>query len=645
MCGLVAILNREGRRPAAALLEAMGERIAHRGPDDEGTHVEGAVGLHHRRLAIIDLVSGHQPMTVQGVTTVFNGEIYNYVELRDTLRQHGHRFETTSDTEVLLHAYLEYGIDFVKHLNGMFAFVLLDSRRQRLIAARDHFGVKPLYFYRDERVLLYASEIKALLAHPRVRAEVCAEGLRDYATFQYTLGATTLFKGISKLAPAHLHVVDLRSGELTSQRFWEPDFSGPLNWDEPQITERFTALLDDSVRLQMRSDVPVGTYLSGGLDSSTVTMAAARHAGEPLKTFTGAFREGPEYDESHYAELVARHAGARSYVIYPSQDDFVENLPRLVYHMDEPAAGPGLFPQYMVARLAQQHVKVCLGGQGADEMFAGYARYAVAYLEQAIKAAIQGGSEEGELAIPLEGMAPNLALLRQYVPMLKRFLQSGVFEPMARRYFRLVDRTEGMSELFTADFRASVDSEAAFARFAEIFNRPATPSYFDRMTYFDMMTSLPALLQVEDRVSMAVSLESRVPLLDRRVVDLMATVPPAIKFKGAEVKYLFKRAVTSLLPREILTRRDKMGFPVPLQEWARGKARSFFADTLLSRASRERGLLDTSVVERLIDHDQAYGRALWGALQLELWHQQFIDGAAWAHTREEMHRNAVVVHE
>ena len=628
MCGLVAILNRDGREAQAALLEAMGERIAHRGPDDEGTHVDGPVGLHHKRLAIIDLVTGHQPMTFQGVTTVFNGEIYNYLELRDALKQRGHRFETTSDTEVLLRAYVEYGVDFVKRLNGMFAFVLLDTRLKRVVAARDHFGIKPLYFFRDENVLLYASEIKALLVHPAVRAQVCAEGLHDYVTFQFTLGATTLFKGISKLAPSHLHVIDLQSGELTVERFWEPDFSGPLNWNEPQITEQFSALLDDSVRLQMRSDVPVGTYLSGGLDSSTVTMAAARHAGEPLKTFTGAFQEGPEYDESRYAQLVANRAGARSFVIYPTEQDFVEHLPRLVYHMDEPAAGPGLFPQFMVARLAKQHVKVCLGGQGADEMFAGYARYAVAYLEQAIKSAILGSSEEGALAIPLEGMAPNLALLKQYVPMLKRFLQSGVFEPMARRYFRLVDRTEGMSELFSGDFRASLDAEAAFTRFAEIFNRPATPSYFDRMTYFDMMTSLPALLQVEDRVSMAVSLESRVPLLDRRIVDLMATVPPAIKFKGGEVKHLFKRAVASLLPPEILAREDKMGFPVPLQHWARGKARSFFADTLLSRASQERGLLDTRVVERLIDHDQAFGRALWGALQLELWHQQFIDRAA-----------------
>jgi asparagine synthase (glutamine-hydrolysing) len=645
MCGLVALLNRDGLPADGALLTRMAERIAHRGPDDEGLHIDGPVGLFHKRLAIIDLVSGHQPMTLEHVTGVFNGEIYNFVELREELRARGHRFATTSDTEVMLRAYVEYGVDFVKHLNGMFAFVLLDARAGRLVAGRDHFGIKPLYYFANERVLVYASEIKALLAHPAVQARVCAQGMQDYATFQFTLGDTTLFDGIHKVPPAHLHVVNLRSPALHVERYWEPQFAFALDRSEREVTEELRALIDDSVRLQMRSDVPVGTYLSGGLDSSTVTMAASHHAGEPLKTFTGAFREGPEYDESRYAQLVAKAAGARSFVIYPTEDEFVAYLPKLVYHMDEPAAGPGLFPQYMVARLAKEHVKVCLGGQGADEIFAGYARYSVAYLEQAMKAAIHGESEEGGLAIPLEGMANSLSLLKQYAPMVKRFLQSGVFGPMARRYFRLVDRTEGMQELFSPDFRAALDLERQFERFREIFERPATPSYFDRMTYFDMMTSLPALLQVEDRVSMAVSLESRVPLLDRRIVDLMATIPPGIKFKAGEVKYLFKRAVGTLLPPQVLARTDKMGFPVPLQQWARGKARDFFADTLLSRACRERGVFDVGAVRRLIQEDQAYGRALWGVLQLELWYQQFIDRVPLVARQQEKSANAFVVHQ
>ena len=625
MCGLVGIIHRDGSPVDAGVLRAMADRLAHRGPDGEGQHLEGGVGLHHKRLAIIDLHTGRQPMSFAGVTVVFNGEVYNYVELREALARRGHRFETASDTEVLLRAYLEHGVDFVRHLNGMFACLILDSRLNRLVAARDHFGIKPLYYRVDERHVLYASEIKALLAHPDVRAEVCPQGLQDYVTFQYTLGDSTMFRGIRKLPPAHVQVVDLASGRVHTERYWEPDFSAHAPLREDEVVEQLRELLADSVRLQMRSDVPVGAYLSGGLDSSTVTLLAARHSRGPLKTFTGAFKEGPDYDESRWAQIVANAAGARSYLVYPGEDDFVDTLPALVYHMDEPAAGPGLFPQFMVSRLARQHVKVCLGGQGADEIYAGYARYSVAYLEQAIKAAVMGGSEEGALAIPIEDMARGLGSLRRYVPMLKRFLERDLFAPMDQRYFRLVDRTEGMLEIYTPEFRGQHDAEAMFARYAAVFNRPATPSYFDRMTYFDMMTSLPALLQVEDRVSMAVSLESRVPLLDRRMVDLMCRIPPNVKFRSAEIKYIFKRAVETTLPREVLQREDKMGFPVPLQHWARGRARDFFHDVLLSRACRERGLFDPAAVERLIDQDRAYGRALWGLLQLELWHQTFID--------------------
>lgn len=628
MCGIVGVVNLDRTPVDSVLLKRMADRIAHRGPDEEGSFTRPGIGLYHKRLAIIDLVSGRQPMTADDVTIVFNGEIYNYLELRADLIARGHRFETQSDSEVLLRAYLEFGADCVRLLNGMFAFLLFDARQRRLLVARDHFGVKPLYFHCGTNHLLYASEIKALLAHPALRAETCMAGLDDYVTFQFTLAEQTMFKGVQKLPPGHLQVVDLANGSIESRRYWEPDFTHSSGLSEDESVEQLAALVDDSVRLQMRSDVPVGTYLSGGLDSSTVTMAASRHAGSPLIAFTGAFREGVEYDESRYARIVADAAGATSMVIYPTQSDFVDVLPKLVYHMDEPAAGPGLFPQYMVSRLAKQHVKVCLGGQGADEIYAGYARYTVAYFEQAVKAAVNGQSEEGDEAIPIEDMGRALGSIRQYAPMLKRFVEKGFFGPMDQRYFRLVDRTEGMLHLYSRDFRSRFDADRQFNRFAAIFNRPATRSYFDKMTYFDMVSSLPALLQVEDRVSMAVSLESRVPLLDHRMVDLVCSLPARIKFRDAELKYLFRRAVAPLLPPPVLERRDKMGFPVPLQHWARGRARDFFHDTLLSRACRERGLFDMDAVRSLIDKDQDYGRALWGLLQLELWHQQFIDRSA-----------------
>jgi asparagine synthase (glutamine-hydrolysing) len=628
MCGLVAIVELHGAAVDTGRLERMADAIAHRGPDDRGTFVDSRVGLAHRRLSIIDLVTGRQPMSADGVTVAFNGEIYNYLELRAGLQRQGHAFRTTSDTEVLLRMYLEHGAEFVARLNGMFAFVLYDARNGRIVAARDHFGIKPLYVHRGANRILFASEIKALLLHPDVERAVDPAGLDDYLTLQYTLGETTLFKGIEKLLPARVEVLDLATGAVQRHRYWKPSFRIDTSRDEESFVEELRGLLQSSIHQQMRSDVPVGAYLSGGLDSSTVAMLAARETPTPLKTFTGAFREGPEFDESAYARTVAEACGAESMLTYPTEDDFIELLPRLVYHMDEPAAGPGLFPQFVVSRLAARHVKVCLGGQGGDEIFGGYARYVIAYVEQALKSAIHGASEEGEHALALEAIAPNLSFVSQYVPLMARFWRRGLFEPMEHRYFALMDRSEGTLDAFSEDFRRRYDREAVFSRFVEVFEDADTPSYYNRMLHYDMMTSLPSLLHVEDRVSMAVSLESRVPLLDPRIVDLVASVPPAIKFKGGEMKYLFKRAIADVLPASVLARRDKMGFPVPLQHWARGRAREFFNDVLLSRRTRERGLFDPAAVERMIDQEAAFGRVLWGLLQLELWHRQFMDAPA-----------------
>jgi asparagine synthase (glutamine-hydrolysing) len=357
-------------------------------------------------------------------------------------------------------------------------------------------------------------------------------------------------------------------------------------------------------------------------------MLAAQEAGERFKTFTGAFDAGPEYDESVYARSVAEACGAEGFLVYPTEREFVDLLPKLAYHMDEPAAGPGLFPQYVVSRLAASHVKVCLGGQGGDEIFGGYARYVIGYFELAMRDAIFESDTEADLGIPLEAMVRSLSQMRQYAPMLTRFLQRGMFDPVDRRYFALMDRSEGSLDGYSAEFRSSYNREAVFGRFKAVFDQADTPSFYNRMLYYDMLTSLPALLQVEDRVSMAVSLESRVPLLDYRIVDLVARVPPAIKFKDGEMKYLFKRAIADLVPSTILDRRDKMGFPVPLQVWARGKAREFFHDVLLSSRARHRGLFNPSAVEEMIDNEAAFSRVLWGMLQLELWHRCFIDGDA-----------------
>jgi asparagine synthase (glutamine-hydrolysing) len=627
MCGLVGIVDLSGRTVDRALLRRMADTIAHRGPDEEGDYVSGGVGLHHKRLSIIDLATGQQPMTRRDVTVVFNGEIYNFVELRAQLKARGHSFETTSDTEVLLEAYLEWGEACVEHLNGMFGFVVHDAGRKRIFAARDHFGIKPLYYWRGGGRVLFASEIKALLVHPGVAAQVDPVGLSDYLTFQYVLGEETLFKDIHKLQPAHSLTLDLASGQMRQQRFWDLRFEVDRSLDAPTAIERLRGLLDDAVRQQMRSDVPVGTYLSGGLDSSTVTMLAARHTTERLSTFTGAFREGQQFDETRYATAVAEAIDAHQHLVYPTADEFADLIPKIVYHMDEPAAGPGLFPQYIVSRLASQHVKVCLGGQGGDEVFGGYARYSVAYLEQALKARVLGNKDEGDLAVDLEDIGGSLITLREYAPMLQRLWQEDLFGSIDRRYFRLSDRSDGALQCFSAEFTARFDRSQPFARFQRVFNRIDSPSYFNRMLHYDLTASLPALLQVEDRVSMASSLESRVPLLDKRIFEFVGSVSPTIRFRNGELRHFFRQAAKSIVPTAVFERTDKMGFPVPLHLWAKGRVRDFFRDVLLSRACRERGLFDMARVEALIQQEAAFGRALWGLLQLELWHQQFIDGA------------------
>ena len=625
MCGIVGIINKRGKTVEFPILNRMADKLNHRGPDEEGHMIEGPVGFYHKRLSIIDLVSGRQPMTSDGITIVFNGEIYNYVELREDLRQRGHTFGTTSDTEVILRMYLEYGDACVKQLNGMFAFLLYDSAQRRILSARDHFGIKPLYYFAGDNSILFASEIKALLAHPAVRPEPNYDAIYDYLTFQYVLGDATMFKNIHKLEPGHYQVIDLDSMSINTLRYWETDFNVDLHHTEAYFVFELQNLLVDTINIQLRSDVPVGAYLSGGMDSSIVTILAAEKYPGRIKTFTGAFHEGPQFNETKYAQEVAERCGAEMLVVYPTESDFIDLLPHLIYHMDEPAAGPGLFPQFMVSRLASQGVKVVLGGQGGDEIFGGYARFLVAYFEQAIKGAVFETHDEGEHIVSLSSILPNLPYLRQYVPMLKRFFEKDFFESGDRRYFRLIDRSEGDIGFLSDDFKCGYNSEAIFARFQTLFNHPDTLSYYNKMVHYDLVASLPALLQVEDRVTMANSLESRVPLLDHRIVQLITSMPPRMKFKGGEMKYILKKAVKQILPPSIFYRKDKMGFPVPLHIWAKNNAGAFFRDVLLSQACRERGLFNTQAIEKLVENENAFGRRLWGLLCLELWFRTFID--------------------
>ena len=631
MCGIAGIINRERGKPVDRdAIYAMMTALAHRGPDDEGAWFDGAVGLGHKRLSIIDLNTGRQPMTNEDETLwiIFNGEIYNYLELRRDLAR-DHKFRTHTDTEVILHLYEELGERCVDRLNGMFSFAIWDVRQQRLFAARDRAGIKPFYWHIDGERFCFASEPKALLAARLAKAEVDSQGLEEYLTFQFCLGERTLFRNIRKLEPGHyLSFRPFRDAEPSLVRYWDYNYEVDAHHTEEYFVEQLLLLLQDAVRLQLRSDVPVGAHLSGGIDSSTVVSLAAPAYGGAFHTFTGAFREGPEYDETSYARTVADHVGSVHHEVWPTAANFADELPWLIYMMDEPAAGPGLFPQYHVSKLAKANVKVVLGGQGGDEIFGGYARYLVAYLEQCLKGVIYGTQDEGKYLVSWENIQPHLALLRNYQPMLQSFWREGLFDDMDRRYFRLVSRTENVEELYTPEAWNAKSPGRMLDSFRQVFSNSSTKSYFNRMTNFDLKTLLPALLHVEDRTSMSVSLESRVPLLDHRIADLVTRMPPTTRFKGGDTKRVFRDAVKQLLPDMIFSRKDKMGFPVPLTEWLRGPLRPFVNDTLLSARARSRGIYQVAGVEKLVTHERKFGREMWGLLCLELWFRAFIDGDA-----------------
>ncbi len=629
MCGIAGIVsNNRSAPPDHEALGAMLESIAHRGPDGDGIHIDGPCALGHKRLAIIDLETGRQPMSNEdgSIWITFNGEIYNYVELRRELTRH-HQFRTHSDTEVILHLYEELGERCLERLNGMFSFAIWDSRQQRLFAARDRIGIKPFYWAMTSDALLFASEPKAILATGMIGAEPDTQGLEEYLTFQFCLGERTLFRDIRKLESGHY--LTYRPGRDRAPAevcYWDYSYELDFQHTEEYFREELVSVLHDSIKLQLRSDVPVGAHCSGGIDSSTVVSLAARHYPHTFRTFTGAFREGAQYDETRYARAVADNVKAEYHEIWPSAKEFTDSLPWLIYMMDEPAAGPGLFPQYMVSKLARDHVKVVLGGQGGDELFGGYARYLVAYLEQAMKGAIYGTGSDPRYVVSWDSIEPSLGMLRQYRPMLQSFFKEGLFEEMDQRYFRLVSRIEDADSLISGDVWTPRSHARMFESYAQIFNNPSTKSYFNKMTNFDLKTLLPALLQVEDRTSMAVSLESRVPLLDHRIAELVTRMPPAMRFKGGDSKRIFRESIQSYIPPAVFERRDKMGFPVPLTEWLAGPIRDFVGDVLLGSRARQRGLYQMDGVEKLLAKNASFGRPLWGLLSLELWYQAFVDG-------------------
>lgn len=604
-------------------------RIRHRGPDGQNLwiHARSKVGFGHVRLAIVDLDSGAQPMRLEnGNTIVFNGEIYNYIELREELGRDS--FKTSSDTEVLLRAYDRWGADCVNHLRGMFSFLIWDEAKQQVFFARDRFGIKPLYYFQSgDGTVYFASEMKAFKPFMSER-EVDPDGLSDYFSFQFCLGDKTLLRGVRQVLPAHYGFVGA-DGVVNPVRYWEVHYNLDFDHTDRFFIQRMRELGGESARLHMRADVEVGAYVSGGVDSSLLAILGSEfHRGEGrFKIFNGRFAEDSAFDESVYARAVADEHDMSLSIADISEQDFVDTIADVIYHLDSPVGGPGAFPQYMVSRLASKHLKVVLGGQGGDEIFGGYARYLIAYFEQCIQAGIDGTLSNGNFVVTYESIISNLGTLKNYKPLIKEFWSSGLFDQKDQRYFRLINRANTIEPLLEPGV---IKREQAFEEFRDIFwgQNVRKESYFDLMTHFDFKTLLPALLQVEDRMSMAHGLEARVPFLDHPLVEFAATAPADIKFLNGELKRWLRVSFSDKLPQAIRDRKDKMGFPVPINLWLKnnGPARELIGDVFSSSRAKSRHYLANGVsLDAILDSQSVYGRNLWALLSLELWHQHFID--------------------
>ena len=608
------------------------DRLLHRGPDEYGAWVGEKVFLGMRRLSIIDLSGGQQPIWNEDKTCciVFNGELYNFLDLRPELEAKGHVFHTRSDTEVILHAYEEWGMDCLKRLNGMFAIAIWDQPRDRLLLARDRIGEKPLYYYHHGGRLVFGSEIKAILADPAIPRELNPRGLSNFLAFGHAIAPETMYRNIHKLLPGHYLLA--HDGKIEISEYWdvgsEPQLAGAATLSEGEYAERILALTDDSVRRRMIADVPVGAFLSGGVDSSAIVALMKRHATGPVKTFSLGFTIGGAYNELSDARAVATHLGTEHHELKVEHADLVQTLRTLVYHYDEPFGDAASFPLYLLSKFAREHVKVVLSGDGGDELFGGYRRYAAdrfAGLYQKLPNALTR-----HLIPALAGSLPRMRRI-------KRTLETLPIADPARRYaaWLVVFTPEMQRELLLAGaHNAGPDHDPAwtFPHYYHRLNGATANDHLNRLMYVDVKTWLvDAYMEKADKATMACSLEARLPLLDHRLVELAFQIPGRFKIRGSSMKRIFKQAVRDLVPASVLTK-PKHGFAVPLDPWFRGKLKDFTFDVLLDQRTRQRGYFNTAFVERLwrehLEGRHVRSSELWLLLNFELWHRIYLDGEA-----------------
>ena len=626
MCGIAGIVRADERTVDRELLARMNEAIRHRGPDDDGFYFNAGVGLAMRRLAIIDLKTGQQPIHNRDRSKwlVFNGEIYNYRELRAKLEKLGHEFYTNSDTEAVIAAYDQYGTECPKHLRGMFAFAIWDEQAKSLFLARDRVGKKPLLYAQTNGQLIFASEFSALVLHPDVSRDVDFEAIHHYLSFICVPAPLTAYRAIRKLQPGHWLL--WRNGEIKIERYWQLDFSHKISMSETEAGERAIELLREAVRIRLMSEVPLGAFLSGGIDSSAVVALMAQESSEPVKTFSIGFEE-QDFSELHHARRIAEHVGAdhHEFVVRP---DAMEILPTLVEHYGEPFADSSAIPSYYVSRETRRYVTVALNGDGGDECFAGYERYAAmnlarnyASLPVALRERVIGNVVR---VLPAFESRPNP--LRKA----KRFVAAAALSPI-ERYLRWISAfdEDAKQNLYSESFRHQTAGFRTAGVIEPWFAGANGSGIVDAALLTDTMTYLPNDLLVKmDIASMSVSLEARSPFLDHHLMEFAASLPEKLKLRRLTTKYLLKRVLKKIVPAENLTR-SKMGFGVPIGYWFRGAMQPFLRETLLSDKALSRGLFKPAMVRHMIDehveHKTDHSHRLWTLLMLELWFERYID--------------------
>ena len=629
MCGIngIALSSRSGKQINRETLVRMRDIARHRGPDGEGIFVNGSVGLGHRRLSIVDVAHGAQPMFAAGgkLAIVYNGEVYNHAESRETLAALGHTFENRSDTETILHLYQQYGRDCVEHLRGMFAFALWDDIKRELFIARDRFGVKPLYYVHDgDGSLYFASEIKSLVEAGAVKPEINYNALPDQFANHGTSGDETLFAGVKRLLPGH--TMTWSEGRLDIREYWDLSFEPKhvARTDEEFIDE-WREMFRDAVRMRLMSDVPLGMFLSGGIDSSAIAAMMSTMVDEPIKTFSVGFSER-DANELEYARLVARRFGTDHHEMVITPEQFFEALPQLVWHEDEPLGFIASVPLYFVSRLAADHVKVVLTGEGSDETLAGYGRYQKALsllsygerYETLTPAFLRSAVRSGVATLPT---AMNRKLGRTFLT------READIEGLFLDNFAVFPRSM-QDTMFTREARGRIDDLNPYTLQNRLVQRSDAEDVLDKLLYADTKTYLHELLMKQDQMSMAASIESRVPFLDHKLVELTARMPRDMKLRGGTTKWILREAMRGILPAPIIDR-PKMGFPVPVGGWFRGAYKDIIDEYVLGRRSICRGIFDPAFVRGLVAKHNAgenHDERLWALVNFEIWHRRFIDG-------------------